>query len=241
MDEERIEPPERREESGESRAAATDNPQDGASAPGVPFAYDITREEIAKQEATIREINSRLGFLLAAALTFASVYFKEPPENAWEQIMFGVVLIAMLILILLGYVPRNYLRAPNPVRVTELANNRPGRIKELALGTMLQACEVNRLVIKKKTQYYSYALRLGVGSVIIGIIAVVAPAIATLRHDNGRHEQQPAAGVHAERRAAAVRAHGRRSAVSPSRNGIDQRRHATDASSEAARNAGATP
>jgi hypothetical protein len=160
-DEERVEPPER-------KSTVSDDAQDGASAPGVPFAYEVTNDEIARQEAAIREVNSRLGFLLAAALTFGTFYFKEVTEP-WRQVVFGVALIVVLVLVLLGYIPRTHLRAPNPHGVTEAANERPGRIKELALGTMLQAFDVNAKVITVKNFYYALALVFGVLAVIVGV------------------------------------------------------------------------
>lgn len=166
--------------------------RDGASAPGVPFAYAVAREEIDKQEAAIREVNSRLGFLLAAGLTFGTFYFKE--VNApWLMVLVGVALILVLGLILIGYVPRTHLRAPNPHAVTAAANEPPGRIKELALGTMLQAFDQNKRVISAKNRYYAAALTLGVVAVIAGVGAETWSGVVHLWAEHGKTVKRSAA------------------------------------------------
>ena len=166
--------------------------RDGASAPGVPFAYAVAREEIDKQEAAIREVNSRLGFLLAAALTFGTFYFKEV-NSPWLMVLVGVALIVVLGLILLGYIPRTHLRAPNPHAVTAAANEPPGRIKELALGTMLQAFDQNKRVISAKNRYYAAALILGVVAVIVGVGTETWSGVVHLWADHGKTVKRSAA------------------------------------------------
>lgn len=198
---------------------------EGASAPGVPFAYEVAHEEIGRQEAAIREVNSRLGFLLAATLTFGTFYFKEVTEP-WRQVIFGAALIVVLSLVLLGYIPRAHLRASNPHGFAAAANERPGRMKELALGTMLQAFDVNARVISVKNRYYALALVFGVLAVIVGIAAETGRGMIDWWHETqGRatikqpHKRSHAAGG----RNRYISTHGGRRALSSPRDVIATR------------------
>ena len=194
-DEEKIEPPEILDGECESAldqtSEAASDERDGASAPGVPFAYDVTHEEIGKQEATIRELNSRLGFLLAITLTFGTFYFKEV-TIPWVQIIVGVALFLVLAAVLLGYVPRTHLRAPNPHAVTRAANERPGKIKELALGAMLEAVDKNRLVIIVKNRWYAAALIIGVIAVMLGVVVETGAGVIHLWTNHEQTAQRTA-------------------------------------------------
>jgi hypothetical protein len=54
-----------------------DQDNDGASAPGVAFAYETAKWQIEKQEQSLREVNARLAFLIAGLLGLSTYYFKE--------------------------------------------------------------------------------------------------------------------------------------------------------------------
>jgi hypothetical protein len=186
---------------------------DGASAPGVSFAYDVAADEIGRQKSAIREVNSRLGFLLAAALTFGTFYFKEV-SDPWRQVLFGAALTFVLVLVLAGYIPRTHLRGSNPHGMASVANQRPGRMKELALGTLLQAFDVNAKVIAVKNRYYALALIFGVGAVIIGVGVETGNGVLNWwRETHGQIRQQH----HPAARAGPRRATG--SAISPASGG----------------------
>lgn len=199
-----IEPPERHEDDYDDDPLPPEfEGQDGASVPGVPFAYDLTRDEIIRQEASIREVNSRLGFLLAASLTFATFFFKDV-TNPILQLVGSLALIVVLILLLFGYVPRAYLRAPNPVAIVEDAGNRPGRMKENALATMIEAFNLNNEVIATKNRFYAWALRIGGTLVILGLLFEAfdgGQALwAALHHESSRSSANPHPLIHAEMR-----------------------------------------
>jgi hypothetical protein len=176
--------------------ASTSDDLDGASAPGVVFAYDIAASELEKQEAAIRDANGRLGILLVAVFTFMTFYFKEI-HVAWLQIVVGIVLLAILVLLLFGYVPQTYFRAPNPHAVTSQANLRPGEIKENALGTMLRAHELNAKVVSRKNQFFALAL---VATIMAAMVGILGETVAGVVHYiPAHHEQQQRAEGHARR------------------------------------------
>lgn len=204
-------------------SAADDN--DGASAPGVAFAYDVAKDEISEQKLTIREVNGRLGFLLAAALTFSTYYFKEV-HDARQQFFLGLGLLCVLVLVLIGFIPRTYFRAPNPRAVAEEANNRPGRIKELALGTLLQAVETNARIIKIKNAFYGWALLLGVGFVIVSVGFEAADGMVhwIANHERGRAQVHRLGGGARSHVTSKVRAHGGAGTVPHARDGLPTRR-----------------
>lgn len=184
MSEERFEPPERPEPiEGE---LIEDEHNEGASAPGVAFAYDTAKWQIEKQEGAIREANSRLGFIIAGVIAFGTWFFKDVTDPHLEVIV-GIPLFVTLAFAAVGYVPRNYFRPPNPHGVTAEANNPPGRIKELVLQNMLDAYDANAEVLKAKGVYLLAALVLGVLTVLAGIMGKVNDGVVRLHgNDTGK-------------------------------------------------------
>jgi hypothetical protein len=143
----------------------------GASAPGVAFAYETAKWQIEKQEASLREVNSRLAFLIAGLLGVSTYYFKEldPKKNPIETLIFGVALGLPIILAGFGYVPRGYSRPPNPRGVAEEAFSEPGAIREKVLGTMLAAFELNNKVLRRKSALFAMALIVALLGWLVGI------------------------------------------------------------------------
>lgn len=163
---------------------------EGASAPGVAFAYETAKWQIEKQEQALREVNSRLAFLIAGLLGFSTYYFQkiDPSKNPIETIVFGVALGLPVLLAGIGYIPRGYTRPPHPRSVAEEALNPPGAIREMVLGTMLEGFELNRRVINLKAIFFASALVLGLLVWLAGIGFKVYDASYTLIESRA-HEQ----------------------------------------------------
>lgn len=185
-DDDTIEVPERREE---AQVADDDGDSNaGASVPGIAFAYSTAKWQIEKQEQTIREVNSRLAFLLAGLLGFSSYYFKDTEHvGSWATVLAGLALIAPIALAALGYLPRGYTRPPNPRGVAREARKQPGAIKEALLGTMLSGFETNKKVIDRKALFFFAALLVSVLELLAGISWKMGAAAVELHGQGVKH------------------------------------------------------
>jgi hypothetical protein len=185
-----------------------DSENEGASAPGVAFAYETAKWQIEKQEASLREVNSRLAFLIAGLLGISTYYFKEldPIKNSTETLIFGVALGLPIILAGFGYVPRGYSRPPNPRGVAEEARAKPGAIREKVLGTMLAAFELNNKVIRRKSAFFAWALLIALLGWLAGIGYKVSGATHQIFSERAIvHESRPRANCRIKPIAVVVR------------------------------------
>jgi hypothetical protein len=155
---------------------------DGASAPGVAFAYEAAKWQIEKQEQALREVNARLAFLIAGLLGLSTYYFKElhADKDPISTLIFGCAIGVPALLAGIGYTPRGYTRPPYPRAVAEEALKPAGAIKEMLLGTMLKAFDINQEVIRRKAALFAIALVFALLGWFLGIGYKVADASRTL-------------------------------------------------------------
>jgi hypothetical protein len=139
-----------------------------ATADGIDFAYQVSAEKLASQLETIDKVDAKLGVLIAALVTLASLYTATAKSG-----------IAALILLIpaatsgIGYASRNWANPPNPVRLSEYANLGKQRMQEEALAAILEAYPVNDAELTKKALLFNLSL-------ILAILAVIGLILLTV-------------------------------------------------------------
>lgn len=139
-----------------------------ATPDGIDFAYQVAASKLASQLDTIDKLDAKLGVLIGALVTLASLYTATAKTG-----IAALILLIPAITSAFGYASRSWANPPNPVRLADYANLGKQRMEEEALAAILAAYPVNDTELRKKSRWFNLSL-------ILAILAVAGLIVLTV-------------------------------------------------------------
>ena len=139
-----------------------------ATPDGIDFAYQVAAAKLASQLDTIDKLDAKLGVLIGALVTLASLYTATAKTG-----IAALILLIPAVTSAFGYASRSWANPPNPVRLAEYANLGKQRMQEEALASILAAYPVNDEELSKKSTLFNVSL-------ILAILAVASLIVLTV-------------------------------------------------------------
>jgi hypothetical protein len=138
-----------------------------ATPDGIDFAYQVAAEKLSSQLDVIDKLDAKLGVLIGALVTLASLYTATA-----KSAIAALILLIPAATSAVGYASRGWANPPNPIRLSEYANLGKQRMQEEALAAILAAYPANDIELEKKARLFNVSL-------ILAIVAVVGLIILT--------------------------------------------------------------
>ena len=139
-----------------------------ATPDGIDFAYQVAAAKLSSQLDTIDKLDAKLGVLIGALVTLASLYAATAKSG-----IAALILLIPAVTSAFGYASRSWANPPNPVRLAEYANLGKQRMQEEALASILAAYPVNEKELSSKSVWFNVSL-------ILAIVAVAGLILLTV-------------------------------------------------------------
>lgn len=129
---------------------------------GASFAYDTCVSALDEQLRRIESLDTKAGVLIAATGLFAGIVFSRGSMVAgapgWIEVASAASLMLALLLALLAFANRNYLRAPVPSSVIRLMARPDEWLKWRFLGNLEEAIAFNNRKLRAKARFANASL-----------------------------------------------------------------------------------
>ncbi len=139
-----------------------------ATPEGIDFAYQVAAAKLSSQLDTIDKLDAKLGVLIGALVTLASLYTATAKSG-----IAALILLIPAVTSAVGYASRSWANPPNPVRLAAYANLGKQRMQEEALASILAAYPLNDGELSSKSVWFNVSL-------ILAIVAVAGLILLTV-------------------------------------------------------------
>jgi hypothetical protein len=141
---------------------------------GIDFVYQVAEDKLTSQLASINELDTKAGVLVGALGAAIGVFISFGHFTHSQEIVIAAVLLLATACAARAFLVGDYQDAPNPTRVTALAQLQPDEIKVLTLQDLLDAKNDNDPKLFRKGRLINASIAIAAIAILYAFIVHAA-------------------------------------------------------------------